>query len=214
MSLKRSLLIACLGAASALSGVHAQNLLTNGDFENGAKGWNLFAPPAAEGSECKFEAVSDTPHDGGQCGRLSSVGEARYAITSSPRGLAPTPGDRYRLTAWVRAGQDFTPRANTPGFVIRVTLFGDPGYQADVPGGHVYLGVDNRAFRGVDVSPLNNEPIPKEWTKLECVFAIPEGTASLNVAVFVWQGSGSVFVDDVSLENVDNSTPLTVTENN
>lgn len=190
------------------------NILENGDFEADLTRWALFAP-SVEGLG-ELHITTDAPHEGAQAGALTSSEAIRYAMVNYAKIGTFVPGGRYRVTAWVRASQDFEPMPGTPGFMLRVSIFpSSPGSIAEFTNpaeGAFYLGSGNKAIRGGDVSSFNDQEIPRVWTKLEGVLEISPEAAALNVSIFVWKGTGSFFVDDVALEEVDASTPLSAVD--
>ena len=210
-AIKSGMAIFCGGAflLSSLSTTEAQNLLSNGEFEPDVPGWSLVIPPESSEAECRFEMSQDKPPQGGLSGRLSSTSEVRFGIVTRPKIGALVAGERFRVSAWVRADKDFVAKAGTPGFVLRVTLFSNPKGNEDTPGGHYYLGLGNRLTRGYSVSPLLEEAIPGVWTKIEAILEIPPETVTLDVSLFVWFGSGALYVGNIVFEPVDDTTPLT-----
>ena len=196
----------CLGIfLAAAAGVQAQNLVTNGNFELGTKGWAPFIPDDAKPNECKVEVSTKNPHEG-QSLCLSCNAVSRFAATTVIKDVETVPGDRYRISLWVRAGDDFQPAAGTPGFMARVTFFSDPKTWAPADGGNFHLAIGNRTAIGSP--PSSVEELPKTWTKTEGVFEIPPNTAFMNIALYVLKGTGSVFIDDIVMEKVDSTTPL------
>lgn len=197
-------------AASLLPAAQAQenNILKNGDFESPLGGnWSFrFPPGGAESSDCSFELCSEG-REGSQAGKLSGTTPVRFGAVQSPRCFTPVPGQHYRISAWVRAGDDFQAQPGTPGFVMRVSIFADLG-TIDAERGLFYVGLDNKTARTSDTSVFSGQEIPKEWTKIEGVFDMSADAASINVCLFMWNATGSVYVDDVVLEEVDASTPL------
>ena len=184
------------------------NLLTNGDFESGEGGWAPFIPEDAKNSDCKYAVTETAPHGGAQAGEISCATDARFAIVTYVKGHEFANGTRYRVSAWVKTGADFQPAAGTPGYVLRISMFADEGTTQGTDDSLFYLGTGNTAVRSADASPLNNQDCPKEWTRLEGVFDVSPGTAKLNVCLFIWKGTGSMFIDDVVLEQVDESVPV------
>ncbi len=188
----------------------AQNLVVNGDFENGTKGWSLFAPAEAKQAGCTFDVTGDAPHDGGQAAKLTSEAEARYGIVNYVRGISYVGGDRYRVSVWVKAGDDFQVKSGMPGFLVRISFFTNAGTFKDSAAGHFYLALGGHAAMGSGFGGSTYEDVPKAWTKLEGVFEMPSDAASMNVSLFVQNGSGSIYFDDVSLESVEKTVPLSV----
>lgn len=169
-------------------------------------------PAEAKGAGCTFDVTGDAPHDGGLAAKLSSEGEARYGIVNYPKGISYVGGDRYRVSAWVKAGDDFQVKSGTPGFEIRVSFFSNVGNFTDSAAGHFYLALGGQAAMGSGLANSSYEEVPKVWTKVEGVFEMPSDAAAMNVSLFVMKGSGSIFFDDVMLESVDKSTPLSIGE--
>lgn len=203
-----------IAAAALLAAqpLNAENLLENGDFEDGAKNWSAFVPPDAQPFECSFAPTDTTPHEGSSAGELSSKGDARFAAVNYVKGYEFQPGERFRVSAWVKAGDNFVRQEGTAGYCLRVSMFADAGSTQNADDGMFYLGTNNVAVRGSDVSLMKDQEIPTKWTKLEGVFEVAPNTAKLNVCIFVWKGTGSFLIDDVTLEKVDNSVELTPTD--
>ncbi len=185
--------------------IFAQNLISNGDFELGTKGWAAFVPDDAKPNDCKVEVSGEDPHEG-QSLRLSCSGVSRFAATTVIKGTEWVPGDRYRVSLWARAGEDFVRTPGTQGFMIRMGFFSDPVAWTPVAGGNFHLMTGNHT--SVGSAPAGGEDLPKAWTKMEGVFEIPADTAMVNAALFICKGTGSVYVDDLVLEKVDATTPL------
>lgn len=181
------------------------NRLANGGFEDGMKGWHLWGPPESKAAGCTFITVPSELHSGGHQARLESRATTRFGILPDGPPLRVQPGERYRITAWVKAGADFKAEPGTPGVVLRATLFEFPG--KDHPGGHLFVGAQGVAIG--NPAPLADPAPPREWTKLEAVVEIPAGANHLVFFVFVWRASGTLSVDDVSLVRVPRSETLT-----
>jgi len=185
-----------------------QNILSNGNLENGTAGWVLYVAPDSVEKQCAFEVSKDDGRDG-QTVKMTSAEGARYAISCDAPGNAYIPGGRYRLTFWIRAGEDFSPVSGTPAVYARVSMFANKAMSAD-PRNQIFdLGVDGRTAQGGDIASLVNPSIPAVWTKVEGVFEISPETQKLNVRIYVSKGSGTIHVDDVTLEPVDGGTSLT-----
>lgn len=206
------LLLCC---AAGLGTVCAQNLLSNGDFENGHSGWTIFAPGEAKQSDPRIEAVADGRE--GQAGQMSCSDPVRFAIVNYLKKGTFSPNQRMRVSAWIKAGEGFDAVPGTPGFVVRVSMFADGeaegGGMVSAQDGIFYVGLNDNTVRGADISSMNDQGVPTEWTKVEGVFETSPDVTSMSVAVFFWQGSGKLLVDDVVIEPVDESVPLSATAN-
>ncbi|WP_309398369.1 carbohydrate binding domain-containing protein [Cerasicoccus maritimus] len=201
-----NLVVAIAGLAA--SNCAAENLLYNGDFEDSETNWSLFAPGDASTVGCSWSVTTEDPHSGTCAAEMQSPEAVRYGIVNYVKDHVFTPGQRYRVTAWVKAGDDFQPKFDSPGFLLRVTMFATERGWENATNGIIYLGVDDAVVRGGDVSVFEGQTMPTKWTKLEAVFEASPDTAKMNVSLFVWKGSGSFYVDDVSLELVEDSTPI------
>ncbi|WP_269537335.1 carbohydrate binding domain-containing protein [Cerasicoccus fimbriatus] len=201
--------VAVAASAFAVMTCQAENLLYNGDFEESESNWSLFAPGDASVSGCGWSITLEDPHGGTSAAVLTSPEAVRYGIVNYVKDQVFMPGQRYRVTAWVKAGEDFQPSVSSPGFLLRVTMFATEVGWDNATDGILYLGANDKVMRGKDISVFDGQVMPTEWTKLEAVFEASPDTAKMNVSLFVWEASGSFYVDDVSLELVDDSTPLT-----
>jgi hypothetical protein len=194
--------------AGLQSGV-AQNLITDGGFESGVTGWNIFVPDESQGKNCRFDVVSTAPHSGVNCVRLQSDDYARYSIGPAT-GIPVKAGEHYRVTAWIRADPAALVRAKTPGlppaagFVIRLNLRQGT---TDAAGGHMFIGQGNVVTR--DTPAELTAPLPTVWTKVEAVVEIPADTDTVFPALFCWWVNGTVFVDDFAIEKVADATGST-----
>jgi hypothetical protein len=184
-----------------------ENLATNPGMEDGTKGWSVFMAKESEGKGAGISFDATEYHSGKYSLKMFSPEDARYSVAPHLNLGTVTPGDRYRVSIWVRAGADFVQKPGTPGFHIRATLFESPG--KDVAGGHYHFGLNGRAIRGAPFSLLGSDPVPHEWTQVSGVFVIPEGTQRLNFNIFVERASGSLYLDDIVVIKVGADTPLT-----
>lgn len=180
----------------------SENLLANGDFENGSRGWSLYDPVKSSSAACQFQVVADTPHGGSGTMELSSAGSSRYAVLQYLKSANFAAGQKYRVSAWVRAGEDFVASSNTPGFLLRVSMFG-PNFANN---GMYFLGFNGMG--GDSTSVLAGQEVPRTWTKIEGVFEVAGNVEKVNVCLLVDSGVGHVYADDVSIERVADSTPV------
>lgn len=185
------------------------NLLANGGFEEGSRAWSIFAPPDAQGADAKLDTSGEGAHEGGLAGVMSCTAPVRFAIVNFVKEVDFIPGDRYRVSAWVKAGADFQAEAGSPGFVLRVSMFTDATGSQGGSEGLFYVGL-NGAVKGPDTSAFRDQGVPTEWTKVEGVFEVVPDTVKMNACAFIWKGSGSLYVDDFRLEPVAKTTPLSV----
>ncbi|MDM8007698.1 MAG: DUF362 domain-containing protein [Phycisphaerae bacterium] len=84
-------------AELAVAVLGQQNLLTNGDFENGGTGWTSWRADWGVNEVCDFNNVN--PTDGTKCLRLGSseAGKETFSSFGVYQEVAVTPGKTYRL---------------------------------------------------------------------------------------------------------------------
>jgi hypothetical protein len=180
--------------------------MKNPSFEDGKTGWHFGPATGSESANCRFSVVTDSPHTGKACALIQADDFARCSLE---QGTFPvTPGDRYRVSIWVRAAADALAQPGTPGVVIRLTLRTG---SADAPGGHLFVQLDNVVTQGL--TPLSRDaPLPTDWTEMTGVVEIPPGADHCDPGIYLWLAKGSVYFDDYSIEKVDPSvapTPVT-----
>ena len=178
-------------------------LVSNGGFEEGTTGWGIFVPEESQDKACGFDVVSVMPHSGAKSGRLHSDDYARFSIGTAA--IPVHPGERYRVTAWVRPDPAAHVRKGAPGFAIRLNLRAG---NADAMGAHLFIGLGNRVSLG-EAPAGSTAPLPKDWTKVEAIVEIPAGVDAILPSLFAWWVKGFIFVDDLSVEKVDASTTVT-----
>lgn len=200
-----SLLVAIAGLSSFASA--GENLVKNPGFESGPNDWKPYMSKDAEAKGAAISGDATVAHSGKASLRMFCPVDERYSAGPSLSLGNIKPGERYKVSAWVRAGDDFVQKPGVPGFHIRATLFAEPG--KDAPGGHYHFGPDGRALRNAGMHLLAGKTLPNVWTEIGGVFEIPEGATRLTLNLFVERGSGSVFIDDVSLVKVSETTPTT-----
>ena len=172
----------------------AAPLVSNGGFESGSADWAIFVPDESAEKNCRFSISRDHPHSGSACAELSSSELARFCIGHKP--IAVTAGDRYRVRTWFRAAATASFAKRTPGFSLRLTF----------PGARLQINADGVVTAGNPL-PLK-QPVSTDWTRVEIVIQIPPGVDRVTPDMFSY-AKGSMFVDDVGLEKVDASVPVT-----
>ena len=193
------------------------NLIPNPGVDTDDGTWGLFVPGESENKGCEFSISKDSPHSGSGCIELKSGDLARFA--TGPKKLvgdAVRAGDRCRLTFWVRAGSDFQAKS-PPSVMVRMFLLDDQGHnlQENLA---IFVGLNGKTTiqspeKGLDFSPYK-EPLPSEWTKVESVFEVPTDLGASRLSrpdFFAQYTSGSIFLDDFSLERVGSDVPLSPT---
>ncbi|MFA6961595.1 MAG: hypothetical protein WC205_12645 [Opitutaceae bacterium] len=204
--------ILTLSAAAVAPGV---NRIANPGFELGDTNWSSFVPGESKDKGCTFTISAVNPHSGKACGELKSAEYARYS--AGPRTVDGGPilaGQRCRLTFWIRADTQTLTRS-APGFLVRMILWGEDGKQ--LPGDEaIFVGVNGQVTtqsmaQRMDLSAYS-ELLPVKWTKVEVVLEVPDNLGPCKLGrpeFFAHYTLGSVFIDDISLERVPATVPLT-----
>jgi hypothetical protein len=198
-----SLAFSLLLTWASLQPCAGQELIANGGFENGSTGWGIYIPEESQDKTCRFDVASDSPHSGVNCARLQTDDFARFCIGSTTS-FPVQPGERYRVSAWVRLDPAAHVRVKAPGFAIRLNL--SLGNQ-DTAGGHLLIEPGNLVARNIAAEAVTD--LPKKWTKVEAVVEVPAGVDTIRPTLFAWWIKGSLFVDDFSITKVDATTPVT-----
>lgn len=193
-----------IAAVPTIPAPNSGNLLVNSGFENGTSGWTIFTAPEARDIGCTL-GIAEEGREGTKAAQLTSPSPARYAILQYLKGYTFAAGQHYRISAWVKAGDNFQPESGTPAFLMRASMFSAGGGNANAL---FYVGSGGKAVRSANTSALNGQEVPKTWTRIEGVFEIAPETVQLNACVFVAKGSGDFLVDDVGLERLDDQSPL------
>ncbi|MEN6402694.1 MAG: carbohydrate binding domain-containing protein [Armatimonadia bacterium] len=138
------------------------SLMPNPDFEEGINGW-------VPRTGFRLEPVSDITHSGHGAVRISGSGKlqneymvTRYACGPPWEIMGLQPGQKYRLSAWIRV-DEITP--GTPAVNLRCAIR-DRGQTRDA-----------YATTSYDLSK------PGTWQRLTCEFTAPAYTTSAYVAI-------------------------------
>lgn len=165
------------------------NLLRDGDCETPAgappSGWQV-SKDSLDEVKLAEARVSETPHDGSQCWKLSIVAkdltyapealERTFLVVTSPA-IALPPGTTVKLTGWYRIPDPI--KASADGLLIY-----------DSAGGEA-LGI--RLYHA------------KAWKKLETYRQVPStGQISMSIAM---TGLGTAYFDDLKIEAINASQP-------
>ena len=146
-----------------------ENLLTDGDFEQGSAGWTRFWSRTGGGSA---ELDTGIHHGGRQAARIEHTGTRDWSFQQE-KPLAVTPGQIYELSGWVRVQGEGTA-------TLCVTLYDGGGEAIDwVFGGRTAHAGD-------------------EWQRLHSRFLIPEAARSI-VPRLIGDRPATVWLDDTSL---------------
>ncbi|MFA6962301.1 MAG: GDSL-type esterase/lipase family protein [Opitutaceae bacterium] len=123
-------------------------------------------------------------HSGKSSLKLSSMQPARFAVCQD--GLPTNAGMEMRVTVWMKA-DNLEPRGSMPGALFRLG-FGspeNPSLNAELQKKNAYLYAPGKTF---------------DWTRLTTTVRVPEGTGRVALECFLWESSGTVWFDDLSVE--------------
>ncbi len=202
-----ALLICCAPVGSPL---FAENEIINPGFEQDAAAWNLQVAKQDEGKGIEMSVVAEAPRAGGtgeKCLKLSSPLETRYSAAPGTRLKGVEPGEHYRISAWIKPGDSFACKPGALGFYIRATLFTAPG--KDAPGGHLFFLPGEKVIYGRLPAGSDAQPLPAGWSQVVALFEIPPETKLMALNFFVEGASGPLYLDDVALDKVAATIPLT-----
>ncbi len=146
-----------------------ENLLVNGNFEQGLSGWNSFWSRSGGGTA---EIVARGAQQGERAVRVTYKGGQDWSLQQN-QSLDVQPGDIFELTGWIQV----TGKGHVS---LSVILYDDSDKN---------LSWD---FGGRPVSNI------KQWQKLQRRFVIPPAGATITPRL-MGQGPAEVWLDDVAL---------------
>ncbi len=206
------LLICCASAAALLAfgSVRAEdNLIPNPGFEEGARGWLLFVSGQSQAVPCRVEQVKNGQKSGAAAGSLISENFASFSISpevyaGGEKVLSVQPGERFRLTFWIRV-TEATEVTAQPSFFVRFPLLKD----WKKVGKLVFVGANGTVVVREATSSLDMpeiaRPLPTEWTQVAAEFEIPldADANQLGRPDFYARGvNGPILIDDISFSRV------------
>ncbi len=196
-------LLALAGGSGGWSDAAGHSKVRILDFETPAMTtWAAFVPPESVEAECVVVQDLSVARAGSASARLHAPAFARFGVRFKGITISVRAGERYRLSTWVRIGPDFVVAEGTPGVLARLTLFDRGG--SDFSGGHRYVGLSGDVADSPDGLRWEPPAPPSDdedaWTRLEAEVVIPNGVAAVVPMLFVWQGRGTVWVDDIRFE--------------
>jgi len=185
---------------------NAQNLVPNPGFESGNTGWGLFVPKESQGKVQPLQLTQTDVHGGTSALAVTVTDGARVGIGTKPINVKP--GEKYRFTAWVKFGDNAQYKPGSPAVYFRATLLEAPDKDIADPLKHIQIGLAGTVARSPYTAKLSPTELPKGWTKLEGVFEVPPTVNIIGPSLFLEGTSGTVYFDDISIELVPASTPL------
>jgi len=178
--------------------------LNNSGFENGAEeGWSIWVPSDSKEVNCHRALSNENPHSVAACLKLTADEISRFCV-GPKQGFSVQAGERCRIGFWIRGKAEVAP--GSPGFLARIQLSPVNSGNGTAGNGLYHLGLDGKVKVGV---AANYSPgIPAQWTHVSGTIEIPEGVTKMGFGLFMVQAKGEAFLDDVSLEKMDASAPL------
>jgi hypothetical protein len=176
--------------------------VSNGSFEEGLTNWTPFIPGDSKDKNCRFTISHDSPHTGASCGLMQADSFARFGL--SPTNISIQSGGRYRIGVWLRGGPDLQFQAGTAGIIVRLSFYQK---RRNSSAGPLFLTLNNELTREGPATDLSL--IPKQWIHIEGVVDTPADADAIGPVLFFWYAKGSLYVDDLTIEKVDASVPLT-----
>lgn len=158
------------------------NYVNNGGFERGLDGWEAFAGRTFGG------VVNDEHHSGQSCYKVTGVIDDYRYLNQTP--VLLTPGKTYLLSAWMKAA----------------------GFKRAGPNAQ-FLNLTNYGWtKSAQLGPMQPD---EDWTRHEVTFQAPStaeqgGRPSYTLVIF-WpiKSEGTVWVDDIQIEEADKGTAFT-----
>jgi len=182
-------------------GAQAGEVVFASGFEDNDSPWNdPYVPSDSLDRGCSFDISSEEPHSGLRCGVLASDNSGRIAISPKGSPYHVEPGQRYKLTFWVKAGKEFEAQKGQPGMLVRIDLMQDRDPVSIVTVD--WKGTTKIVQADETLADFTTLPVPPHWTKVEAEFTIPENVNKARPGLFLWRATGSLEVDDFRLERV------------
>ncbi|QYY35445.1 GDSL-type esterase/lipase family protein [Ruficoccus sp. ZRK36] len=195
--------LSLLSVLATLTLSHAragENLVQNPSFEQlsskqNPRYYSSFFPKApaknadvvGQGDLSMVLVDDSTAHSGKYSLRLSSDKPVRIAMGQSK--LPFIPGQTIRVTAWMK-GENLKATSSMPAGVIRFAFSApdNKDIHQDIYKQSGWLKAPSSDF---------------DWTELTTTVTVPEGTENVNMQCFLWEGTGTVWFDDLSVEVID-----------
>lgn len=163
------------------------NLVINGDLVNDLAGWQV-----AGGQQGTWTVSATEGRGGGKCLKGTSIpfGVATSAQANLNEGIEVKVGRRYRLRAWVKVSADYV--GDIDNSKIRVGAVRTDGTEV-----LLWSRVYNAGWTN--------------WTVVENVFTIAEGTVRFRLSAGIRNTAGYVLVDDFELVDVTDEEQIAAT---
>jgi hypothetical protein len=168
----RTFLLAALAGLSLSLPARADNLLTNGDLEQGLAGWNSVW---SRNSNARAELDPKEKHGGRQAVRVEHTGQQDWSLGQAKR-IKVKPGEIYELACWMRVDGKGESK-------LSVVLY-------DAKGEAISWTFGGRSQKATN-----------EWQEVRSRFLIPKDAASIWPRL-TGNGPATVWLDDASLRRV------------
>lgn len=176
-----------LAAISSLA--RAQNLVTNGGFEQGSTspaGWARNSIPPDASVPVDIAIDKGVAHSGSASLKFVKTEQRFYPVATMNQNMGvPGSHTKVKVGMWVKASN-----------VKKLTM------------GVIFMGGNAKGWGAyVGQSKDGDPPATHEWTHYGSVLAIPQGTTEIILTLEMY-GPGTAWVDDVTAEYVSADTPL------
>jgi lysophospholipase L1-like esterase len=177
-----------------------ENIIQNSSFEQNVAGdyirlYKTFFPKApspnpkglVKGNTDLIKLDDSTAHSGEYSLRVSSEEPVRCGVNQS--GLPLIAGQKIRFSVWMK-GEGLNPRGKMPGGVVRLAFTNSKD-----PAAH-RIAYKQSGF-------LKSPAEDFDWTYVTSEVTVPEEADQMEVGCFLWESSGTVWFDDLSVEVID-----------
>ncbi len=173
---------------TTLSFLHAQNLLSNGSFEDGVGGgWNLYVDGGNGGAGTLESVTSEEAQHGSKFARVNTtavVDSKNWYVQFQDPSWAAEAGVEYHISFYAKADDVRT---------IQVAAAGGPASNYTYYTGSEFV-------------------LGKEWKKIDFFYkSAATGTDSLNFNIYCGYAVGTYDFDNVVIESVSMKFPSTIT---
>lgn len=163
--------ILLIGGLPRVYGTEYDELLDNGGFEDGLKGWGIWRPSGS----AEVKADTQEAYSGGQSLRIDAKETARTDVS---RSVAVSPGTHYKISLWIKTEAVVSAAG---GAQLRLGFFDQSGTQL---GKFSYAGTVSGTAA---------------WREYQLILEAPARAATLKTELFFETGTGTVWFDNVSV---------------
>ncbi len=178
------------------------NLIPNSSFESVVDGKAENIDLTFQQGKPTIEVDTTVARSGANSMRITCASNERGAVTKR---VLLTGGKIYRLSAWYKT----SPGVKPAGVTIRLMFFTSPtsSNNADKVALTKEMLFTEGAFRlGIDNFVDATQDAAHEWRQLQMIVQVPANVVSVHFQVFAWYANGTVWVDDIAVEELALST--------